>query len=145
MASQLGADCAFFIRNKPVFATGIGDVFTDVSVSLAGYHLVVVKPDIHIDTGQAYQGIVPCPEGGGLAAAIALPVEAWKDRITNDFEAGAFVRHPLIGQVKAQLYEAGALYAAMSGSGSAVFGIFDQAVRFGETFGGHQVFYIDSE
>lgn len=145
MASQLGADCAFFIRNKAVFATGIGDVFSDVSVSLAGYHLVVIKPDIHIDTGEAYRSVVPQRAGNGLSEAIQLPVAAWKERITNDFEAGVFARHPVIGQVKAQLYKSGALYAAMSGSGSAVFGIFDSPVRFGKTFDGHRVFHIDSE
>lgn len=145
MASQLGADCAFFLRNRPVFATGIGDVFADVSVSLAGYHLVIVKPDIHIATADAYRGITPRPEGNGLAQAIRLPVAAWKERITNDFEAGVFSRHPAIGKIKADLYEAGALYAAMSGSGSAVFGIFEKPVALGQTMEGHQVFHIDSE
>lgn len=145
MARQLGADCAFFLRNKPVFATGIGNVFTDVNVNLAGYHLVVVKPDVHIDTAEAYRGVMLRPEGNGLSDAIRLPVAAWKDRIANDFEGSIFARHPAIGKLKADLYEAGALYAAMSGSGSAVFGIFEKRAELGQTMDACQVFYIDSE
>lgn len=143
-ANQLGSDCAFFIRNKPVFATGTGNVFTDIAVDLSGYYLVLVKPDIHIDTGEAYRRVTPNEAGNGLAEAIRLPVTTWKDKIQNDFEPGIFSRHPVVGQLKAQLYEAGALYASMSGSGSSVFGIFERKVNLDETFRAHRVFYIDS-
>ena len=122
--TPLGADCAFFIRNRPTLATGIGNVFSPVSLSLKGWHLVLVKPDVFVSTREAYAGIRPHRAATPVAEAAARPVEEWRDALVNDFELGIFALHPDIAAVKERLYEAGAVYAAMSGSGSAVFGLF---------------------
>jgi 4-diphosphocytidyl-2-C-methyl-D-erythritol kinase len=131
-AVKLGADCPFFIRNQPVFATGIGNEFTPVKLSLKGYQFVLVKPEIHVSTPEAYAGIQPQLPRFSLTESIQLPVEQWKERIFNDFEVSVFKKHPGIEVIKNELYEAGALYATMSGSGSSVVGIFplDQTLQF---------------
>ncbi len=141
-ARQLGADCAFFIRNRPVLATGIGDVFQDVSIDLSAYHLVLVKPDVHVSTGEAYRTVTPDPTGRQLASAITQPVEAWRDTLFNDFEPGIFAAHPEIEAVKTYLYEKGAVYASMSGSGSAVYGLFAKPIELPELEKTNRVFYI---
>jgi 4-diphosphocytidyl-2-C-methyl-D-erythritol kinase len=125
-AGRLGADCPFFIRNKPVFAEGIGDIFTPVDVSLKGYYLVLAKPDIHVSTKEAYAGVTPKQPTFCLTEISRLPIEEWKNRIVNDFEEGIFARYPAIGAIKQALYDRGAIYASMSGSGSSVFGIFEK-------------------
>jgi len=127
-ARTLGADCAFFIRNQPVYAAGIGDVFTPVEIDLSDYHLVLVKPPIHVSTGEAYGNVRSARESKQLLENIRLPVENWKEMIFNDFEIGIFERYPEIRGIKAILYEKGAIYAAMSGSGSTVYGIFKEKV-----------------
>jgi 4-diphosphocytidyl-2-C-methyl-D-erythritol kinase len=129
-AGQIGADCPFFIQNTPVFAEGRGNIFTPATVSLSGYYLVVVKPDIHVSTQEAYANVKPQQPKESLRDIIQLPVSAWKDKLVNDFEKSVFVRHPEIGEIKQKMYERGAIYASMSGSGSSVFGIFeDSAVQ----------------
>ncbi|WP_257667494.1 4-(cytidine 5'-diphospho)-2-C-methyl-D-erythritol kinase [Parapedobacter tibetensis] len=142
-ARQLGADCAFFIKNTPVLATGIGDLFEDVQVDLSSYHVVVVKPAVHVSTADAYGTVKPDPKGKGLASAITLPVEAWRDSIFNDFEAGIFTKYPEISAIKSLLYENGALFAAMSGSGSAVYGIFKDKTELPALDASYAVFYIN--
>lgn len=131
-ASQLGADCAFFIENKPLFAEGIGTDFSEVRVDLSDYYIVIVKPEIHISTAEAYRSITPQIPKVDLKRAIQLPIQEWKFHVTNDFEIGIFDKYPLIQDVKRKLYEKGALYAAMSGSGSAVFGIFEDKIELDE-------------
>lgn len=138
-ARQLGADCAFFIRNQPVFAEGIGDKFTDINLDLSTYHLVIVKPKIQVSTAEAYQLIDPDNNGKNLMQYIKSPVEDWKDTIINDFEAGIFKKFPEIREIKEEMYHLGALYASMSGSGSAVFGIFREKPVFPE--GTYDLFY----
>lgn len=128
-ASSIGADCSFFIRNKPVFAKGKGDEFEDVKVNLSGYTIVIVKPVVHVNTATAYRYVVPAPPEVSLKQAILKPLAEWKNFIVNDFEQSVFQKHPEIKHVKDQLYDAGALYASMSGSGSAVFGIFSGPVE----------------
>ncbi|MFD2744280.1 MULTISPECIES: 4-(cytidine 5'-diphospho)-2-C-methyl-D-erythritol kinase [Sphingobacterium] len=123
-ASKLGADCPFFIRNSPVYATGIGTTFEDVTLDLADYKIVVVKPSIHISTAEAYQNVSIRTAQVDLRAAIQMPVQEWKYLIKNDFEDGLFRRYPQIQALKAAMYESGAVYASMSGSGSAVYGLF---------------------
>lgn len=125
LASKLGADCAFFIKNEPTFATGIGNVFTPISLSLSGLKLMVVKPDVFISTKEAFAKITPQLPAIPLTELIKKPITEWKDYIYNDFEQSIFPAHPEIKLVKDQLYEAGALFASMSGSGAAVFGIFN--------------------
>lgn len=122
----LGADCPVFIRNKPVFATGIGNEFSEIEFSLKDYFMVLVKPDIHVSTPQAYASVVPEVPEVSLIELIKLPVAAWKGKIVNDFEKSVFAQYPGIGKIKNQLYEAGALYASMSGSGSSVYALFEK-------------------
>ncbi|QKJ30545.1 4-(cytidine 5'-diphospho)-2-C-methyl-D-erythritol kinase [Mucilaginibacter mali] len=123
-ARQLGADCAFFIESKPVYAFGKGDEFEPVELDLSAYHIALVMPPAHVSTAEAYRGVKPRPSGSSLKELIGLPVAEWKHYIKNDFEESIFPNHPVIRGVKAALYEAGALYASMSGSGASVFGIF---------------------
>ena len=122
----LGADCAFFVRNLPVFATGIGNIFRPLELSLAGWHLVLVKPDIFVSTKEAYSGIRPHRPAVPVTDIVRRPVEEWRGLLDNDFEKGIFALHPAIAGIKEQLYARGAAYAAMSGSGSSVFGLFRQ-------------------
>lgn len=132
LAGRLGADCPFFIRNTPVFATGTGNLFEPVELSLRGYHLCLVKPDIAVSTPEAYRSVTPAAPRVSLKEIIRMPVETWRETMRNDFEASVFPRFPIIREIKEKLYEAGASYAAMSGSGSSVFGIFREAPRFNE-------------
>lgn len=128
-AARLGADCAFFVRNRPVFATGIGNVFEPVEVSLRGYYIVLVKPDIFVSTRDAYAEIKPARPAVSLKEMVDLPVAAWKDCMKNDFEEPVFRKYPEIAAIKDKLYDLGAVYASMSGSGSSVYGIFDEPVE----------------
>lgn len=136
-ASRLGADCPFFIRNQAVFAEGIGDKFTEINLSLKGYYIVLIKPDIHVSTAEAYAGVKAQATEKPLSELIHLPIETWKDNIVNDFEAGIFEKYPEIKQIKDELYHQGALYASMSGSGSSVYGIFSQELHLQELFKEH--------
>lgn len=129
-ASVLGADCAFFIQNKPVFATGIGNIFEPVTLSLKGYYLVLVKPDIFVSTKDAYANITPKQPEQSLKDIIRMPVETWRATMKNDFEESVFQKFPEIAAIKDKLYDMGAIYASMSGSGSSVFGIFREQVEF---------------
>jgi 4-diphosphocytidyl-2-C-methyl-D-erythritol kinase len=127
-ARQLGSDCAFFINNTPAFAYGRGDQLKPVEVDLSGYFLVLIKPDVHINTAEAYQGIKPSFPEFSLSEIGKLPVEVWKDKMKNDFEKSVFHAHPVLGDIKKQLYQSGAVYASMTGSGSAVYGLFKENV-----------------
>ena len=123
-AARIGADCPFFIQNKPTFAHGIGDRFKSVNLDLAAYEIVIVKPPFSVSTPQAYRNIVPAKSDFNLLKIDQLPIEEWKSVVKNDFEKSVFPQFPEIEDLKNKLYEAGAVYASMSGSGSAVFGIF---------------------
>lgn len=127
-AAKLGADCPFFVRNRPVFATGIGTDFSEIDLDLRGYNLLLLKPDIHISTAEAYAGVIPLAVGRGLESAISQPPATWKDRVSNDFEQAIFQKHPGLERLKALLYDLGADYAAMSGSGSTIYGLFKEDV-----------------
>lgn len=129
-AARLGADCAFFIKNQPVFATGIGNDFHyDIPIPpLSGKVLVLVKPNVFVSTRDAYSFITPARPKYALTESILQPIDQWKDLIENDFESSVFPRFPLIRDVKEKLYQLGAQYASMSGSGSSVFGLFNQPV-----------------
>ena len=124
-ARQLGADCAFFINNKPVYAYNKGDEFEPVDIDLSVYKIVLVMPPVHVSTAEAYGGIKPAPVAKSLKDLIKLPVAEWKQHIKNDFETHIFKAYPVIQEVKTELYDLGALYASMSGSGASVFGIFE--------------------
>ena len=127
-AARLGADCAFFITSSPAYATGIGDKLSPIESlgdKLKGYFIAVVKPDIAISTKEAYSAIQPkSPAECCLETVTKRPIEEWKGRLTNDFESSLFTTYPRLKEIKEKLYELGAVYAQMSGSGSSVFGIF---------------------
>lgn len=126
-AAKLGADCAFFITADPSYAEGIGDVLMPVDVpgaGLGGYYLAVVKPSVAVSTRDAYAAIVPKTPAKCCRDIVRQPIETWKDELVNDFEAPIFAMHPELAAIKQSLYDTGAVYAAMSGSGSALFGIF---------------------
>lgn len=126
-AAKLGADCAFFITADPSYAEGIGDVLMPVDVpgaGLGGYYLAVVKPSVAVSTRDAYAAIVPKTPAKCCRDIVRQPIETWKDELVNDFEAPIFAMHPELAAIKQSLYDAGAVYAAMSGSGSGLFGIF---------------------
>lgn len=126
-AKQLGADCSFFITNRPVLAEGKGDQLESVNISLAGKNILVVYPGIHVNTADAYAGIAPHKPEMSLEKIITEhKIEDWKNILVNDFEKTVFQKFPAIKALKEKMYAGGAVYAAMSGSGSAVFGIFDQ-------------------
>ncbi len=138
LSAQLGADCPFFIKNQPVFAEGIGDIFTDIDIVLKGKTLVLVKPDISVSTADAYSLVSPHKPQQSLRESLRLPVEEWKSHVVNDFESSVFKKFPEIAAIKDRLYDLGALYASMSGSGSAVYGIFNQPVQYvDEVFAGY--------
>ncbi|WP_256012402.1 4-(cytidine 5'-diphospho)-2-C-methyl-D-erythritol kinase [Desertivirga xinjiangensis] len=140
-ARQLGADCAFFIRNQPVFASGKGDEFTSITLDLSRYYIILVMPPVHVSTGEAYRGVKPATPPFSLKDLIGLPIDQWKGQIKNDFEESVFKNHPSIRGIKSALYEAGALYASMSGSGAAVYGIFKDPAELPGLEKNNQVFY----
>lgn len=127
-ASKLGADCAFFIQNKPVIAQGIGNEFTPTNLSLKGKTLVLVTPHIYVSTAEAYAGVTCNHWAVPLSDVLQKPLSEWREFLFNDFEQSVFRTHPRLATIKAMLYEQGAVYAAMSGSGSTLYGIFDHHV-----------------
>lgn len=143
MASKLGSDCAFFIENKPVYATQKGDVFESLTLDLSAYHILVIYPGIHSNTALAYKGVIPKASEINIKRVLeTMPVKDWKHHLKNDFETSVFRAFPEIGELKQKLYDHGALYACMSGSGSAVFGIFDHAPQI--DLPGHYSFHVEN-
>lgn len=125
-ASRLGSDCAFFIYNKPMLGTGRGEVLTPFDLDLGDAQIKVLVPGgVAVSTAEAYGGIVPKEPVRAIPDILKLPIARWKDLLVNDFEATVFVKHPELAAIKASLYDSGAVYASMSGSGSAVFGIYE--------------------
>lgn len=139
-AATLGADCAFFIRNKPTFAEGIGNIFSPIELSLSGYGIMIVKPDIFVSTREAFSNIHPKRPEHPIKEVIQRPVSEWKEALINDFEASVFPLHPAIEAIKQELYNQGAAYASMSGSGSSVFGLFAPEASLPEINWGANVF-----
>jgi 4-diphosphocytidyl-2-C-methyl-D-erythritol kinase len=132
-AAQLGSDCPFFIENQPKFCFGKGTEFEQVDLDLSGKYLVLVNPEIHISTAEAYSGINPKMPEVSIKEIISKPISEWKGILKNDFEENIILNHPKIGNVKEELYKIGAIYASMTGSGSTVFGIFEKEVLDLET------------
>ena len=128
-AAALGSDTAFFVRNAPQLCTGRGEVMRPVKPAFGGYTLLIVKPDEVVSTREAYAGVRPAVPAESLEESMRLPVTAWQGRVKNDFEPHVFAAHPRLAVLKESLLKAGAVYAAMSGSGSALFGLFDDPVR----------------
>ena len=130
--SRFGADCAFFVRNKAAFATGIGDQLEPSPVSLKGMWILLVKPSVSVSTAEAYRGVTPRRRAFGLREALSQPIETWCDTVTNDFEEPVFAAHPELAAIKQTLLDMGAAYAAMSGSGSTIYGLFRRPVEEAE-------------
>lgn len=136
-AARLGADCAFFVKDEPTYAEGIGNIFSPISLSLRGYKFLLVKPDIFVSTRDAFSKIRPCHPQRSLKEIVQLPIEEWKEYMFNDFEESVFPQFPAIGEIKEEMYKSGAAYASMSGSGSSVYGLFKSdtvlpEINFGE-------------
>ncbi|MBX2946455.1 MAG: 4-(cytidine 5'-diphospho)-2-C-methyl-D-erythritol kinase [Cyclobacteriaceae bacterium] len=127
-AAQLGSDCAFFIENKPMIGTGRGEILQQVEINLQGKYLVVIKPGIHVSTAHAYAMVKPAKPERELKAVLKMEIEHWRAYLKNDFEESVFQKFPAIASIKQTLYDAGAQYACMSGSGSSVYGIFAHPV-----------------
>lgn len=125
-AVQLGSDVPYFLLNTPAVATGRGENLTACSIDLSAYHIIIVHPGIHVHTGRAFAALSPIRTYASVKEAIDKPVHTWKDCLFNHFEESVFNAHPEIGAIKQQLYDAGALYASLSGSGSSVYGLFEQ-------------------
>jgi 4-diphosphocytidyl-2-C-methyl-D-erythritol kinase len=124
LAAQLGSDTAFFIENRPVYATGRGEIMTSINLDLSDYKIEVIKPDFSISTKEAYAGVHPQQPEIDLNELIQKPISEWKYCIHNDFEDTLFVKYPRLQEIKDDFYARGAVYASLSGSGSAVYGIF---------------------
>jgi 4-diphosphocytidyl-2-C-methyl-D-erythritol kinase len=124
IAKQLGSDCAFFIKNIPVFASQKGDVFTNIKLDLSHLCIAIIYPNVHSNTKEAYSLVKPQHPTKSLLEIIKQPISTWKNDLINDFETSIFNLYPVVEKTKNDLYELGALYACMSGSGSAVFGLF---------------------
>lgn len=127
-AQQLGSDCPFFIINKPCFATGRGEKLEPIAIDLDAYKFVIINPGIHISTAGAFSQIKPAKPAKSIQQIIRQPVNTWRDELKNDFEEGVFASYPEIAGIKDRLYEAGAIYASMSGTGSTIYGIFEKRI-----------------
>jgi 4-diphosphocytidyl-2-C-methyl-D-erythritol kinase len=134
LATEIGSDCAFFIYNKPALAMGRGEILKVVDTALESFYIVLVHPGVHISTADAYGGITPKPPKIKLEEALQKPITDWKKLIVNDFEESVFSKYPKIGKIKEELYNFGAVYASMTGSGSAVYGIFNKRVKLKNKF-----------
>lgn len=143
-AARLGADCAFFITAEPSYATGIGEILEPTDWpwdALDTYYIGIVKPYIAISTKEAFAHIVPQMPAKCCRDIVRQPIETWRDELTNDLEKPLFALHPELADIKQRLYQEGAIYAQMSGSGSALFGIFDHKVDIGRAFDGMFTFF----
>ncbi len=127
-ALKLGSDCPFFLLNKPCYASGRGETLEPFQLSLSGYKIIIVNPEIHISTTEAFKGIIPYMPKKRIKEIITQPIVTWKEELVNDFEKSIFEKYPKVQQIKTELYEKGAIYSAMSGSGSTVYGIFKDAL-----------------
>ncbi len=134
MASCLGSDCAFFAYNQPGYITGTGTDISPLSLTLKGYYIVIIKPDIAVSTKEAYQMIRPKKPDTPLLEIVKRPVSGWKELLINDFEEPVFLKYPKIRMIKNKLYENGAVYASMSGSGSAFYGLFTEDTDIEDSF-----------
>ena len=127
-AAQLGADCAFFVYSRPAAATGIGDKLAEIDIDnqLKDKFIVIVKPEVSVSTRTAYSMITPKQPAKSCMETVRQPIDTWRESLTNDFELPVFTCHPQVSDIKTKLYDTGAVYAQMSGSGSAFFGIFGE-------------------
>jgi len=139
LAASIGSDTAFFIQDAPMIGTGRGEMLSPAKVDLAEKFLVLVNPDIHVSTSEAYAHVVPAIPEHSLSEVLGLPIAAWRNRLKNDFENSVFKKYPRIAELKDKLYSLGATYASMSGSGATVFGIFEKEFDAANEFVGETV------
>ncbi|MBS1591161.1 MAG: 4-(cytidine 5'-diphospho)-2-C-methyl-D-erythritol kinase [Bacteroidetes bacterium] len=133
-ALQLGSDCPFFIINKPCFATSRGEKMNEININLSAYKFLLVNPQIHVSTSWAFANIQPTIPSKSIQQIITQPIHTWKNELVNDFEKPVFQQHTSIYSIKNEMYKMGALYAAMSGSGSTIFGIFEKEKKLSYSF-----------
>ena len=133
-ALRLGSDCPFFIVNKPCFATGRGELLQPITLDLSSYKLLLVHPGIHISTAWAFSNINPAITSKSIKEVIRQPISSWQKELKNDFEEPVFATYPEIEKIKNEMYNAGAIYSAMTGSGSAVYGIFEKDKKMSRSF-----------
>ncbi|MDH4090289.1 MAG: 4-(cytidine 5'-diphospho)-2-C-methyl-D-erythritol kinase [Cyclobacteriaceae bacterium] len=138
-AALLGSDCSFFIQDESMLATGRGEILSGIQVNLSNKYIVLVKPGIHVSTAEAYGGIHPRQPLQSIAQLVSDGIETWRLFLKNDFEESVFKKYPAIEDIKEKLYSLGALYASMSGSGAAVYGIFEAEVNLASQFPGATV------
>ena len=124
-ALRLGSDCPFFLVNRPAIATGRGEILREIPPPLGACRILLINPGIHISTGVAFKSVTPRVPDKPIGSILSQPLQTWRNELVNDFEAFVFERYPEVGRIKTMLYDAGARYASMSGSGSTVYGIFD--------------------
>lgn len=134
LSGHIGSDCPFFIRNRPSFVTSRGDKLQEIPVMLKGYFIMLIYPGIQINTKEAYEKVIPVKKSGNLNKLILEPVEQWKFCIKNQFEELLFTKYPLLSEIKEELYKMGAIYASISGSGSALYGIFQSEIEIPSKF-----------
>ena len=128
-ALKLGSDCPFFIHNAPQYASGRGEFMEPVLLDLSAFCIQLVCPDVHVSTHDAYKHITPKPAPADLRNLVGADIMVWRDEVTNDFEGEVFAKHPELAELKEELYKAGAIYASMTGSGSALYGIFEKGKK----------------
>lgn len=133
-ALMLGSDCPFFLGSTPMLASGRGEVLKPVALDLSGLRIAIVKPSFSVSTADAYASIHPKETEGDLETVLREPVSKWKAILKNDFEDSVFPKYPRISEIKNKLYQVGAVYASMSGSGSSVYGLFESDLRLEEEF-----------
>lgn len=131
-AASLGSDCAYFLQQQPMIGTGRGEILSPVDIRLENKYMVILKPDVHVSTADAYAGITPHVPEISLREVLQLPVDQWRNTLVNDFEKTVFEKYPAIEKLKEGLYDMGATYACMSGSGASVFGLFENQVSIPE-------------
>ena len=124
-ALQLGSDCPFFICNKPCFGSGRGEILEEIKINLEKYYIVIINPAVHINTAWAFSQIIPQQPQKSIREIILQPIATWKENLINDFEKPVTENYPEIKFIKEQFYKCGAIYASMSGSGSTIFGVFE--------------------
>ena len=124
LAARLGSDCAFFVYNRPMVASGRGEILVPYEIDVTKFRIEVVTPPVHVSTREAYAGVTPREPAISLREALSRPLDEWREVLVNDFEPSVFAAHPELARIKADLYARGARYASLSGSGSAIFGLF---------------------
>jgi len=139
-ALMVGSDCPFFIQNKPMLVSGRGEFFDEISINLKDFFLVLVKPETHVSTAMAYSGIIPIVPAVSIPEIIKQPVSEWRNMLSNDFEKTVFAKFPELEKCKFKMYELGAVYASMTGSGSSIYGLFEKEVDIRNHF--NNMFYF---